>query len=286
MMTTEDLKRVAIDSRKALLTMIHRAGGGHTGGSLSSLDILVALYCRVMRYWPDDPGHPERDRFVLSKGHSVEGYYSVLAHVGLLPRSELDTYGSFATRLYGHPTMSVPGVEAPTGALGHGLSIGVGMALAGVIDDASYRVYVLMGDGEQAEGSVWEAAMSASHYRLRNLTAIIDYNKLQISGDVDSIMTISSLHDRWTAFGWDVVEIDGNDMEQIVPALDARRGTGLPPQLVIAHTRKGCGVSFMENNPIWHHRVPTDDELATALAELDAARATAGSPQRHEERVG
>ena len=286
MMTTEDLKRVAIDSRKALLTMIHRAGGGHTGGSLSSLDILVALYCRVMRYRPDEPDHPDRDRFVLSKGHSVEGYYSVLARVGLLPEWELDTYGSFATRLYGHPTMSVPGVEAPTGALGHGLSVGVGMALAGVIDRASYRVYVLMGDGEQAEGSVWEAAMSASHYRLHNLTAIIDYNKLQISGDVDSVMTISSLRDRWTAFGWDVVEIDGNDMDQIVPALDERRSAGLPPKLVIAHTRKGRGVSFMESNPIWHHRVPTDAELATAIDELDAARATTGSPQRHEERVG
>ena len=262
--------------------MIHRAGGGHTGGSLSSLDILVALYFRVMNIDPAKPHDPARDRFVLSKGHSVEGYLNVLARLGFFPVGELITYGRFGSKLYGHPTMSVPGVEAPTGALGHGLSIGVGMALAARLDRHGHHVYVLMGDGEQAEGSVWEAAMSASHYHLSNLTAIIDHNKLQISGNVDTIMTISSLRDRWTDFGWDVRELDGNDMDALVEKLETDRRDADKPRLLIAHTRKGRGVSFMEGNPAWHHRVPTDDELRAAIMELDAeiARLARGVTER------
>ncbi len=250
--------------------MIHAAGGGHTGGSLSSLDILVALYFRIMNVDPQSPLATDRDRFVLSKGHSVEGYLNVLAHRGYFDQSELATYGRFASRFYGHPTMSVPGVEAPTGALGHGLSIGVGMALAAAMGGSSYRVYVLMGDGEQAEGSVWEAAMAASHYRLGSLTAIIDYNKLQISGEVDSVMTISSLVDRWSDFGWAVHEVDGHDMDALVREFESIRSQIDVPTLVLAHTTKGRGVSFIEGNPAWHHRVPTDDELRLALGELDA----------------
>ncbi len=269
MRTPDELRTIAAEIRKDLLVMIHRAGGGHTGGSLSSLDILVTLYFRVMRIDPSRPKDPTRDRFVLSKGHSVEGYLNVLARVGFFPTQELTTYGEFGSKLYGHPTMSVPGVEAPTGALGHGLSIGVGMALAGRMDQLGNHVFVLMGDGEQAEGSVWEAAMSASHYRLGNLTAIIDYNKLQISGDVDSVMTISSLVDRWTDFGWNVRELDGNDVDALVREFESDTAATGAPRLVLAHTRKGCGVSFMEDNAAWHHRVPTDDELRTALAELD-----------------
>ena len=270
MRTPDELRRIAAELRKNLLVMIHRAGGGHTGGSLSSLDILVTLYFRVMSVDPARPDDPARDRFVLSKGHSVEGYLNVLARSGFFPEEELMTYGRFGSKLYGHPTMSVPGVEAPTGALGHGLSIGVGMALAARMDGLGHHVYVLMGDGEQAEGSVWEAAMSASHYQLDRLTAIIDHNKLQISGNVDAVMKISSLRDRWTHFGWDVREIDGNDIDAIVEELETDRRDAGRPRLVIAHTRKGRGVSFMENNPAWHHRVPTDDELRIALGEIDA----------------
>lgn len=264
------MKKIASKVRRDLLTSIHAAGGGHTGGSLSSVDILVALFFHTMRY-STEFSDPERDRFILSKGHSVEGYYAVLAEAGFFPIKELETYGSYGSRLYGHPTIKVPGVEVPTGALGHGLSIAVGMALAGQRDHAAYRVFVLMGDGEQAEGSVWEAAMAASHYRLGNLIAIIDHNKLQISGPVDSVMTISSLSNRWRSFGWDIHEIEGNDMGELVRFLDRYpRGTEREaPTLLIAHTVKGRGVSFMENNPIWHHRVPTDSELSTALAELD-----------------
>jgi transketolase len=269
MASIAELEQIATEVRKDLLIAIHGAGGGHTGGSLSSVDMLVALFFRVMRFSAHDR-QADRDRFILSKGHSVEGYYAVLARAGFFPRDELKTYGQFGSRLFGHPTMKVPGVEVPTGALGHGLSVGVGMAIAGKRDDAGYRVFVLMGDGEQAEGSVWEAAMAAAHYRLGNLIAIVDHNKLQISGNVDSVMTISSLRERWSSFGWDVVEIEGNDMGEIVLCLeDHPEGAGREqPKLVIAHTTKGKGVSFMENQAAWHHRVPSDADLETALTEL------------------
>ncbi len=251
--------------------MIYEGGGGHTGGSLSSLDILVALYFHVMRHDPSRPLWPERDRFVLSKGHSVEGLYCVLAEAGYFPAAELATYGKFDTRLYGHPTMKVPGIEMPTGALGHGLPAGVGMAIAGKLDAAAWRVFVLMGDGEQTEGSIWEAAMAAAHYRLDNLVGIIDYNNLQISGTVDSVMRISSLRERWSAFGWSVSEVDGNDVGSLTTLLGGLGPGGQKPHLVLAHTVKGKGVSFMENNAAWHHRLPTRDEYETAQAELAAA---------------
>lgn len=266
-----ELRYLAVELRQRLLRVIYEGGGGHTGGSLSSLDILVALYFHAMTYHPADPLWPQRDRFVLSKGHSVEGLYCVLAEAGYFPREELATYGTFKTRLYGHPTMKVPGVEIPTGALGHGLSVGVGMAIAGARDHAAYRVYVLMGDGEQTEGSVWEAAMAASHYRLGNLVGIIDYNNLQISGAVDSVMRISSLRDRWSAFGWIVSEVNGNDMESLVSLFDGLPRGGEAPHLVLAHTTKGKGVSFMENNAAWHHRLPTREEYERAQTELAAA---------------
>lgn len=269
MLTVSDLERIARNVRRNLLETIHIAGSGHTGGSLSSVDILVALYFHTMHY-SDDAKDPDRDRFILSKGHSVEGYYTVLAEAGFFPVVELKTYGSFDSRLYGHPTMKVPGVEVPTGALGHGLSVAVGMALAGQRVGNDYRVFVLMGDGEQAEGSIWEAAMAASHYHLGNLIAIVDYNKLQISGLVDSVMTVSSLTERWSSFGWHVEEVEGNEMVELVRCLD-RFPRGLErnsPTVLVAHTTKGKGVSFMENNPKWHHRVPTDDELRNALLEL------------------
>ncbi len=267
----KDLQRLSVTLRQRLLQIIYGAGGGHTGGSLSSLDILITLYFHTMKHRAQDPAWPERDRFILSKGHSVEGYYCVLAEAGYFPTEELDTYGKFNSRLFGHPTMKTPGVEAPTGALGHGLSVGVGMAIAGKRDGASYRVYVLMGDGEQAEGSVWEAAMAASHYALGNLVGIIDNNDLQISGKVDSVMRIASLADRWTSFGWKIHEVDGNDIGALVRLFDRIPDDPRKPHLVIAHTVKGKGVSFMENNAAWHHRVPTPEEYATAQAELAAA---------------
>ena len=263
------LQRTATEIRKRLLQAIFQAGGGHTGGSLSSVDILVSLYFHALRYNPQHPDDPARDRFILSKGHSVEGFYCVLARAGYFPESELDTYGKFGSRLYGHPTMKVPGVEIPSGALGHGLSVGVGMAIAGKRDNASYHVFVLMGDGEQAEGSVWEAAMSAAHYRLDNLVGIIDYNGLQISGNVDEVMRLSSLKDRWTSFGWEVVEVDGNDLAALTGIFDSITHTGGRPTLVLAHTTKGKGVSFIENKASWHHHVPTKEQFEVAMAELD-----------------
>jgi transketolase len=270
MTSIAELQQVAREIRRDLLVTIHSAGGGHTGGSLSSVDILVALFFHVMQYSPNSL-RADRDRFILSKGHSVEGFYTVLARAGFFPKAELSTYGTYGSRLFGHPTMKIPGVEVPTGALGHGLSVGVGMALAGQRDGSDHRVFVLMGDGEQAEGSVWEAAMAASHYKLGNLIAIVDHNKLQISGDVDSVMTISSLYDRWNSFGWEVREVEGNNMESLVHCLDAfgRGDQRERPVLILAHTTKGKGISFMENQASWHHRVPTDEDLAKALSELE-----------------
>lgn len=267
------LKELAVSLRLNTLRMIYEAGGGHTGGSLSSLDIIVALYFRVMNYDPTNPEWQARDRFILSKGHSVEGYYCVLAEAGFFPLTELATYGKFGSRLFGHPTMKVPGVEVPTGALGHGLSAGVGMAIAGKRDNAQYRVFVLMGDGEQDEGSIWEAAMSAAHYRLDNLVGIVDYNKLQISGDVEKVMRLSSLNERWTSFGWQVIEADGNDVEAIAVLLGAFPRKAGVPHLLLAHTTKGKGVSFIENMASWHHRVPTADEYTRAQRELEVALA-------------
>jgi transketolase len=277
------LERKAIEIRKQLLTMIFHAGGGHTGGSLSSVDILVALYYHVLRIRPDQPAWPDRDRFVMSKGHSVEGYYCVLADRGFFPLKVLETYGTPGTILAGHPTVKVPGVELNTGALGHGLSAGVGMALAARMDRKDFRTCVLLGDGELAEGSVWEAAMAASHFELSNLTAIVDRNRLQISGDTEEVMGLDDLSERWSAFGWQVSEVDGHDIAELVGQFDTGRSndTHGSPRLLIARTTKGRGVSFIENQADWHHHVPTADQLERAIAELDAALGQlAGAAQR------
>jgi transketolase len=273
---TEDklrqLKLTALDIRRRVLRMIYTGGGGHTGGSLSSVDILVGLYFHALRYNPRNPLDPGRDRFILSKGHSAEGLYCTLTEAGFFPESELERYGHFGAMLYGHPTIGVPGVEMPTGALGHGLAIGVGMALAAKRDSASYRTFVLMGDGELAEGSVWEAAMAASHYGLDNLVGIVDGNGLQISGKVDEVMRQSPLTERWRAFGWEVVEIDGHEMGSIVGAFDELPAKSGSPTLVMAHTVKGKGVSFIEDQVAWHHKVPTEEQYAEAMREFDEAR--------------
>jgi transketolase len=265
----DQLKHISIDIRKKIVEITHSAKGGHIGGSLSSVDILVALYFSIMRYDPSDPSRPDRDRFIMSKGHSVEGLYCVLARAGYFPEALLSEYGKFDTVFYGHPTLKVPGIEMPTGSLGHGLSIAVGMALGAKRDKATSRIFVLMGDGEQAEGSIWEAAMAASHYKLDNLVAIIDNNNLQISGHIDSVMRLSSLRQKYEAFGWNVAEIDGHDFHQLIEAFNTAPWRPEMPNLIIAHTIKGRGVSFMENSASWHHKVLTDEDFERAIDELD-----------------
>ena len=264
-----DLENTAVKIRKKLLKIIHHACGGHTGGALSSVDILVTLYFHTMKYKSEDPSWPDRDRFILSKGHSVEGFYCVLAEAGYFPKDILDTYGDFQSILAGHPTRKVPGVEINSGSLGHGLSVATGMALAGKMDKRKSKIFVLMGDGEQGEGSIMEAANSAGHYNLDNLVAIIDRNFLQISGATEEVMTLENLKDRWVAYNWHVEEVNGNDIRSLMKLLDSLPVETGKPHLVIAHTIKGKGVSFMENKREWHHKVPTNEQLNLALEELD-----------------
>lgn len=263
------LRQKSILIRKRTLRIICAANHGHTGGSLSCTDILVSLYFDILRYDPARPDDPGRDRFIMSKGHSVESYYCVLAEAGFFPESLLETYGQFNSPLAGHPVSSVPGVELNSGSLGHGLSVGAGMALAGKMDRKDYMVWVLMGDGEQTEGSVLEAAMAAGHYRLDNLVGIIDRNRLQISGDTEKVMKLDSLEERYRAFGWNVLETDGNDIGEMNELFDSLPVIPGKPHLVIARTIKGKGVSFIENQAGWHHRVPTAAQLEAALGELD-----------------
>jgi transketolase len=271
-MTDHELQLQAVALRRALLRVIHHAGAGHTGGGLSCLDILNVLYNRVLNVSPQTFTSPARDRYVQSKGHSVEALYVVLADRGFFPASELDTICRYRSHFVGHPTRHIPGIEMNTGALGHGLPIGVGMALAGKMDAAAYRVFTLLGDGELAEGSNWEAALAAAHYRLDHLVAILDHNTLQITGPTREVMNTEPLADKWRAFGWSVRTVDGHDYAALTSALTAPPEPG-KPTFIIANTVKGKGVSFMENVAKWHHGVPSDAELAQALAELDAAEA-------------
>jgi transketolase len=268
---SEKLSRTSLEIRKKLVQMIFSAKGGHIGGSLSSVDILTSLFFHAMRYDPAKPDDPQRDHFILSKGHSVEGYYCALAMAGFFPESRLDEYGKFGTSLFGHPTLKVPGVEIPSGSLGHGLAVGVGMALAAKRDGTGSRVFVLMGDGEQAEGSVWEAAMAAANYGLDNLVAVIDNNGLQISGRVDSVMRSSPLDGKYSSFGWSVRKVDGHDFAQLNAAFDEAPWEPGKPGLVIARTIKGRGASFMENDATWHHKAPTPEEFQRAIDDLDRA---------------
>jgi transketolase len=265
----KQLEKTAIDIRKRLLELIHDAKGGHTGGSLSSVDILTALYFEVMRIDPDDPTMENRDRFILSKGHSVEGYFCVLSRRGYFSEEILASYGKFKSMLAGHPTIKVPGVEVNSGALGHGLSVSVGMALAAKRDRKNNRIFVLMGDGEQGEGSIMEAANAAGHYRLDNLTAIIDRNRLQISGNTEDVMSLDCLESRWKAYGWHTSQLDGNRMHEILAVLNAAPPEKEKPHLIIANTTKGKGVSFIENKAEWHHKVPDKKQLEQAIIELD-----------------
>lgn len=254
--------------RVNLLKMIFNAKMGHTGSSLSNTDILTTLYYDVMQIKPDKPDWEERDRFILSKGHAVESYYCILADMGFIEQDELNTFCQYQTRLIGHPNNKVPGIEMNTGALGHGLSVAVGMAKAAKMDNKNYRVFVLMGDGEQAEGSVWEAAMAGAHFGLDNLVGIIDRNRLQITGNTEEVMSIEPLAGKWKNFGWQVLEIDGHDYGEIKDSLSSAPVEEGKPTMILASTIKGKGVSFIENKAGWHHRVPTADELNQAVEEL------------------
>jgi len=264
------LKLQAEEIRKRLLQIVYSAKAGHIGGSLSSVEVETALYFHVMNVDPSYPQDPGRDRFILSKGHSVEAYYAVLAAKGFITQELLDTYGHFGSKLAGHPTKKVPGIELNSGALGHGLSVGVGLAIAAHMDGRAFRTFVLMGDGEQGEGSIYEAAMSASHYKLGNLVAIIDRNTLQISGLTEVVMSLEPIRERWEAFGWEVFDVQGNDMEDLVKTFDGFDYASEKPKLIISHTTKGNGVSYMESVAKWHHGVPDEAQYQLALQEIDA----------------
>ncbi|HRZ45975.1 MAG TPA: transketolase [Candidatus Paceibacterota bacterium] len=271
-MTDLELQIKGIRLRRRLLETIHEAGAGHTGGGLSCLDILNVLYQRVLNVSPETIASPARDRYLQSKGHSVEALYVVLADRGFFPESDLATLGRYRSPYVGHPTRHIAGIEMNTGALGHGLPISIGMALAGAMDGTGYRVFILLGDGELAEGSNWEAAMAAAHHQLDNLTAIIDHNALQITGPTREVMNNAPLDEKWRAFGWAVRTVDGHDYAALTAVL-TEPAEPRKPRCVIANTVKGKGVSFMENAARWHHGVPSAAELHQALAELEAAEA-------------
>ena len=279
-MKVKELELLAEKNRKRLVEVVYAAKAGHIGGDLSCLNVMTALYFHVMKGLnpsltpnpsPKGEGNhlsAERDRFVLSKGHCVEALYVTLEAKGFLAPEVLDTLGKFGSILSGHPTIEVPGIEVNSGALGHGLSIGVGMAIAAKMDKKQWKTYVLMGDGEQGEGSIYEAAMAGNKYQLDNLVAIIDRNHLQISGDTEDVMPIDSIKERWSAFGWDVIEMNGDSMEDIVKTFDAIDYTNKKPHLLISNTTKGKGVSFMEGIAKWHHGVLNEEQCKAAVAEI------------------
>lgn len=258
--------------RKDIVSMIHGSKSGHPGGSLSAVEILTALYFDEMNIDPNNCKMEDRDRFVLSKGHAAPVLYATLAQKGYFDKEELKGLRKINRMLQGHPDMKgTPGVEMSTGSLGQGFSVACGMAMASKLDNAPWRVYTLLGDGEVQEGIVWEAAMSAAHYKLDNMVAFLDYNGLQIDGDVEKVMNIGPIVDKFKAFGWNVIEIDGHDFDQIFAALDMAKETVGKPTMIVSKTIKGKGVSFMENEAGWHGTAPSDSDLEKALAELGGA---------------
>ena len=271
-MTDRELEIKAVDLRKKLLQVIYNAGAGHTGGGLSCLDILNVLYNRVLRVSPETFSDPNRDRYVQSKGHSVEALYTVLADRGYFPAADLDTVCHYQSHYVGHPTRHIKGIEMNTGALGHGLPICLGMALAGKMDNAPYRVFTLLGDGELAEGSNWEAMLAAAHHKLDNLITILDHNTLQITGHTHEVCKTDPVDEKLLAFGWEVRTVNGHDYAALTKAL-MDPPVKDKPRFIIANTTKGKGVSFMENVAKWHHGVPSDAELKQALSDLEAAGA-------------
>lgn len=272
----DNLKVKVCDIRKNIIRMICNAKAGHIGGDLSVTDALAVLYHEVMNISPEQMSDPDRDRFVLSKGHCVEALYAVLADKGFFPVEEvIDTLCAFQSKYIGHPHNKLPGIEMCSGSLGHGLPVAVGMALAGRMDHKSYRVYTVMGDGELGEGSVWEGAMSGGHYKLDNLCALIDRNRLQISGSTEDVMAQDDQESRWKSFGWHVIQADGNDLDSLRAAFKEAKETAGKPSVIISNTTKGFGVSYMENQAAWHHKVPTGEEFTQAMAELDARKEAA-----------
>lgn len=268
-MDVEELKKMAATIRCDIIDMICTAKAGHPGGSLSAADIVTALYFRLMRLDPKNPGWPDRDRFILSKGHACPVWYAALAERGFFDKSHLGTLRQLDSILQGHPTMTkTPGIDMTAGSLGHGLSAGLGMALSGKLRKKQYHVWVIIGDGESQEGSIWEAAMAAAKWKLDNLTAILDYNNLQNDYAVNEVMPIDPVGDKWQAFGWNVMEIDGHNMEQVVEALEGAKTFKGMPTMIIANTVKGKGVSFMENVCEWHGKAPAQDEANQALEEI------------------
>lgn len=266
-----DLRLKSLLYRKSVVELIKHSGAGHTGGSLSCVDILNVLYNHTLNVTPQNFQSPDRDRYIQSKGHSVEALYVVLAERGFFPREALKTVEQYQSPYIGHPTRDINGIEQNTGALGHGLAVAVGMALAAKLDKRTYRVFTLLGDGELAEGSNWEALMMAAHYKLDNLIAIIDRNKLQITGPTDEVYALEPLAEKLKAFGGTVCECDGNDVKELSAIFDGIPFESGRPNIVIANTIKGKGVSFMENAVQWHHRVPNNTEYALALQELNQA---------------
>ena len=265
----DELKSISKESRKDIVKMLTESASGHPGGSLSATDIMTVLFFIVLNLDPNNEKDPNRDRFVLSKGHAAPVLYSALARRGYFPVEELSTLRKFKSRLQGHPSIQyLPGIDMSTGSLGQGVSAAVGMALAGKIDKKDYRVYTLLGDGELEEGQVWEAAMCAAHYKLNNLTAFIDFNGLQIDGDITKVMNPCPIDKKFEAFGWNVLVIDGHNYEEIIDAIEKAKECKDKPTAVVCNTVKGKGVSFMENQAAWHGTAPSKEQCETALKEL------------------
>ena len=265
-----ELPGMAKKIRRDIVNMISTAGSGHPGGSLSAVEILTALYFNVLRQNPGDPRWADRDRFILSKGHAAPVLYATLAASGYLPEAELCTIRKIDSRLQGHPECGLtPGVEMSGGALGQGLSFGIGVTLAARLNNKNYRTYVLLGDGECDEGQVWEAAMAAAHFKLDKLTAIVDHNGIQLDGWNKDIMNVEPLAQKWQSFGWNTIEVDGHDIVQVIAALEKAQKMAGKPSVIVARTVKGKGVSFMENNPDFHGKAPTAEETKIAIKELE-----------------
>ncbi len=272
--TKLDLQKKATQIRKYIIEEVFSAKSGHPGGSLSCTDIFTTLYFAEMKVDTKNPKDPNRDRFVLSKGHCAPALYATLAVKGFFPEEDLFTFRKVDSYLEGHPNMTyVPGVDMSTGSLGQGISTAVGMALAGKIDKKDYRVYSILGDGEIEEGQVWEAAMAAAHYKLDNLTAFVDYNGLQIDGNITDVMNPEPIADKFAAFGWNVITVDGHDHEQIKNAIETAKTVKGKPTMVVCRCVKGKGVSFMENNYAWHGTAPNQEQRDQAISELDALMA-------------
>lgn len=273
----ENLTALSYELRKDVIEIICAGKAGHIGGDMSVIDTLIALYFKEMNISPENMEDDDRDRFVMSKGHSVEALYAVLAKKGFFPLEEvLEKFSKFGSKFIGHPNNKLPGIEMNSGSLGHGLPVCVGMALAGKMNKIDYRVYTVMGDGELAEGSVWEGAMAASHYKLDNLCAVVDRNRLQISGNTEDVMHHDDLHERFRSFGWNVIDVkDGNSIDQLIAAFEEAKTVKGKPTVLIANTIKGCGSPVMENKAGWHHHVPNEEEYNEIMKDLEARKEAA-----------